>query len=503
MRRASRLQVVPLALASLLCWSCLAVGVSAWPTFHANSRHSAVPSPSTLSATASALTSASPALPYPTSSSLPSRVYELEFANRSTNDQLLLSSLQGALAQIGLSSPSNVTLLYRVIHATPAGTDDDSDLLFLDYYQRHFRTVAFDRSSLLTAPLRDVLQTVGGQLTGYVLTQDVQTGSGDAVRVAISLAGVTRGAIVACAEHAPLLKQLGIPLLRDARPLTNETAFLLSYAPFNRSSAAPAWPFHRRFFASQISGLAATYLTDYVVMNGLVMVNHIPSAQLILDHIQQPQGVFCVWMGWVPDGEWEDFFLHNVTRAGGGVWAMDTAANFATHAFFPAPQPLRNPTRWRPPAPLPDNRAKHTVAFLWTDGDSLCADQHGLADSNRWGSPARGRAPMSFSLDSSLAHMAPGVLGWYYETVRSRNDSLVAFAPAYTYPDELEEGLRWQWGALAAEAMAAADVGVDLFIGFNYSAVYAEPLLAQWNVEGRLTDTTRATASPLLLTPHS
>ena len=92
---------------------------------------------------------------------------------------------------------------------------------------------------------------------------------------------------------------------------------------------------------------------------------------------------------------------------------------------------------------------------------------------------------MSFGLDSSLAHLAPGVLGWYYKTtVGVDNSSQVAFAPAYAYADDLPDEMRWQWGALAAEAMEAADAGVTYLIGFNYSATYLEPLLAQWNVEG-------------------
>ena len=434
-----------------------------------------------------------PFLPYPAPCTLPSVLYLLSYVNRSLDDQLLLTSLQGALAQVGLNAThsSDVVLTYRVTHWGLSGADDDSDQLMFDYYRERFPSVKFDDSSLVNASLASIVQTFLPQIRGFILTPSFVKpvmGAADAIRTAISLAGIHRGAIVATPAHLRLMSDLHLPMLADTTSLLNDTEWVLSFAPFNQSSSAVQWPFHRRFFSSQAADLAATFLSDWTIMAGVVMINHVTTGQLILDHVQKPQEELGVWLGWTPDGEYEDYWVHAVGRAGGMVWAGDTLANFAVHAFFPAVKDLQNPTRMNPDT-LPDNRHRHTVAFLWTDGDSLCADQHGLASAERFRNPHRTRAPMTFGLDPSLAHLAPNILSWYYDMAadgvgEGHNSSLIAFSPAYTYPDDLAEELRWQWGALAAEAMQAADMGVNYFIGWNYSIEYAEPLLSQFNIEG-------------------
>ena len=416
-------------------------------------------------------------LPYPVPTVTPSLVYVIDYEGRSLDDQLLLTTLQGSLAQRALQGRAvHVPLVYRLMSNGTGQSDEDSDYAYLRYYSQHYPEVNFTRS-LAIASLTAILSTLRPHVAGALLA----TFTGDSSRIAISLAGITADAIVVSDRHVELMQQLSIPILSDLRAALNESAFLLSFAPFNQSASAKPWPFHTRFFSSQVVYLAPSYLSDWTVMNGVVMVNHVDSVQLILDHIQQPQSVLCAWLGWTPDGEWEDWWLHAVSKAGGMVWAADTLSNLATHAFFRREE-LHNPTRMDR-SRLPDNANRHTVSFMWTDGDSLCADQHGLADGGRWQSALRDAVPMTFGLDSSLAHLAPGLLGWYYDTA-TPNSSLAAFAPAYTYPDELPEAQRWQWGELAGEAMALADVGVTSVIGFNYSEVYLEPLLAQWNVEG-------------------
>ena len=202
-----------------------------------------------------------------------------------------------------------------------------------------------------------------------------------------------------------------------------------------------------------------------------------------------------------------------VSRAGGVVWAADTLHNLATHAFFVG--------AWSSPGarkqPAVDNRGKHTVAFLFTDGDSLCADTVGLIDSTHWSSKRRGAYPMAWGVDPSLAFLAPGTLGFLYNT-STANDAVVGFAPGYAYPSYMTEEQRWLYAEEAGETMAKAGLTINYvrrasasasaaapirpgsdtdgrigrtafprllqMIDFNFSAEFFGPLLHQWSVDG-------------------
>ena len=241
------------------------------------------------------------ALPYPNPTSLPSTVFVVSYHGRSSDDQLLLSSLQGALAQRALhSTDRRLPLLYRVLsdstqRKADAGmdsSDDDSDWTYLDHYARHYPTVAFNRS-LLTAPLADLLSAFRSQLSGAVLTA---TAGGDGLRIAISLAGVTPGAFVATNQHVVVLKQLALPIVRDVRGLANETAFLLSFAPFNHS------PAHLLVFSpallQQSGGLPGRVLPVRLAGDERGGDGE-PHRQCAAHpgHMQTPQALLCAWLG--------------------------------------------------------------------------------------------------------------------------------------------------------------------------------------------------------------
>lgn len=174
-----------------------------------------------------------------------------------------------------------------------------------------------------------------------------------------------------------------------------------------------------------------------------------------------------------------------VTQNGGIVWAADTVSNMGTHAAFNAPTEtgnMHNPTRMN--GQSVDNRGKHTVAFLWSDGDALAADLNGAVTTDHWLNPHRGTVPQTWSLNPSLSHIAPSQLQYFYDTSVA-NDSIIAFTPGYSYPDMYPTSVaRQNWAEIGAEAMAHADMGVNLMIGFNFTADAFEPLMAQWNVEG-------------------
>lgn len=308
-------------------------------------------------------------LPYPVPTVVPSIVYEIEYQDRSIDDQLLLTSLQGRLAHRALTTPNEtLSLLYKVVSATmniSHPIDDDNDLRLWDYYVRHYPNVKWDNETLVHETLDKILTVFRDKISGYILTV-TPTDNTDPVSVAISMAAIINHSIIATEQHLSLMKSLNLSLLLDVRQLYNgnETAFIGSFAPFNKSRDAIEWPWHRRFYSCQIPSIASQYLSDWTIMNGVVMFHHLSTATMILEYMTTPQPVFTAWFGWTPDWEYEDYWLHSVSRSGGLVWASDTLSNMATHAFF-RQEKLINPTKMNP-SQLPDNTNKHAVAFLWT-----------------------------------------------------------------------------------------------------------------------------------------
>jgi hypothetical protein len=271
---------------------------------------------------------------------------------------------------------------------------------------------------------------------------------------------------------------LGIPLIKDYRGM-DEYTYVNQFYPFNPSSNEP-WPFSKRFFSVQVSDKSVQYLSDWSIFANVLQIHHIPTVLQIIKQVTEPIDSFTAWLGWTADAWSENQMTGNFSQAGGMVWAADVMPNFATHAYMQLELPMTNPTHVDTNN-LPDNTNKHTVSFLFTDGDSICADAEGIFQ--RYTMPARGDVPISWGLDPSLAHLAPGILQMYYDHA-TVNDSFIAFAPGYAYPDFMDDNDRWKWAQLAGEAMVAADMSVNYFIGFNYSTEFFGPVLSQWNVAG-------------------
>ena len=412
-------------------------------------------------------------LVYPTPLSLPATVHRISHTNRSIDAQLTLFTLQGCLARSALNTTTpTFPLLYKT--TATANTSTDGTWTYWQYYQDKygFGRVQFSEQ-YADSSVDDIVGQFSGYVSGYYLSHYTQQSEADNVNMAISMASITDRAIVTTAAYVPLMKRLNIPLLRDMRDYT-ESTFLSQFQPLNTSVDAPQWPFNRQYISAQTPTKAATFLTDWSMLASAVKLHHIPTAQAVLTLV--PDGRMFAWLGWTADTWGENDMTSIVSAAGGIVWAADTQNNLGTHAFF------RDPLPPLPKPALVNNKGKHTVAFLFTDGDSLVADTGAVVDRRHWTDARRGTYPLSFGVDPSLALLAPSTLGLMYDTA-GQNDSIVAFAPGYAYPSYMSDEQVWMWAEAASATMAAAQLRMQYYIDFNYSSRYFAPLLHQSNID--------------------
>ena len=458
MRSYARRPLPPLLLSLVLVLLLLAVLVSTSP-----------PSPGfSFPFTASAQ------LPFPIPARPPSVLYKLSLTNRSEAECLLLVSLQGSLARLSLLRNASLPLLFLSDAGSPAE-------LYYSFYSQRYSQVTLFNSSLQHADIAVIVRSFHALIGGFFLVQTtVAEREADNVNAAVSLCGVSPvAAVVSTVELSRLLAQHGIPLLQDMRAF-NESSFVYQFAPWNRSAQAAAWPFSRHFISSQTPSKTASFLSDFSVLTSAVQLHHIDTALAVMRDVIAPLPF--AWLGWTADDWSEEGMTAIVTRHGGVVWAADTIQNLAVHCFFRSPSPLRNPTRSS--GPLTDTAGRHTVSFLFTDGDSLVANiGRGLMDGAHWADARRGFMPVSWAVDGAWSFLSPGVLEFMFSTAAA-NDSVVSFSPGYAFPSMMSKDQRWSFAQQMADSMRASDLRVNSYIDFNYSSEYFAPFLHTQAVDG-------------------
>ena len=185
------------------------------------------------------------------------------------------------------------------------------------------------------------------------------------------------------------------------------------------------------------------------------------------------------------DGSAEWNYTASASANDAGVLASDWLNNGATHASLSQgwTERLVNPTKSDATA-LPNNTAKHTAAFVFTDGDNICSDLNLLLDRTHWADPTRGSVPTGFGLNPTLAAIAPVGLQAYYEEATQPNDSFIAFSALYAFPDKMSAAGRQQWAELTAQAMDAAGHARHELHRKCFNTTDFAPLLNQWNIDG-------------------
>ena len=416
-------------------------------------------------------------MPYPTPP-LPRTVFRYTSDHYTPDDVFLLLTLAGAVARHNaFSSGANASDLWPLLYQTSASRA--AELVYWSHYVQRVPSVTFS-TKYDNASATDLITYFAQQR--YIRGAFLTALQSDSVDVCVSLAGITEGAICATEAHTQLLQQLSVPILQDLRQV-NETLFLDQFLLPN--SSAP-WPFSTRFVTCQHVDAATTALSDWSILIGAVQLHLTDSYRRVLSFLRvyYPTTHFNGVFGWYPDDSTEFNLTGTASRNDAGIMASDWLYNGGVHAsLMRAFTDIQCPSRSDPLA-LPDNRNKHTLALLFTDGDNLQADENDLLDARHWAHPKRGSLPIGWGLNPTLASTFPVVLTSYYEAAVPANDAFVAFSAQYAFPDSMSAEGRQRWAEITGQAMAAADMRVLNFIGNEFSAAQLSPLLNQWNIDG-------------------
>lgn len=172
------------------------------------------------------------------------------------------------------------------------------------------------------------------------------------------------------------------------------------------------------------------YLRDYAVANHAFVfwltTYADPNQAALFNKILASVKPGTPYLGWFDD---EPTGVTMASQHGVPVLAADWFSNLTVWSGVPAPSLKIKPT----PAPALQN--KIYVNFVVSDGDNLQYDEHYMRV--LWNNPARGKVPLSWSIQPLLVDAAPFFLQYYQQTA-TPNDLLIA-APSgagYFYPSQ-------------------------------------------------------------------
>lgn len=292
-----------------------------------------------------------------------------------------------------------------------------------------------------------ILRRFSSQFRGYVLC-DSPSGSGGpgsdngSLHIAVSLAGILAYLVVTPSTRS-LVEAAGVELGLDARRLSLEDVFtrysnnfsatLLYNQPHSRLVHTSDFAIYGKAFA----------MYDYTLT--------MPLSRRALARLQPISMV----LGWADEVE----FVTSASRHGHQVLCSDATTNLPVYSNFAPPQ--------LPPAPSPqpcsvtlDSPEKHTIAFMFTDGDSITWDLGNFAspDYDWWGSTSRGGTPITWTFQPVLQELHPHFLNWVLRTKAPMDDIIAGPSGAgYTYLDEYPDPMsRASFANWTASNMARA-----------------------------------------------
>eukprot|EP01119_Soliformovum_irregulare_P010861 TRINITY_DN2673_c0_g1_i1.p1 TRINITY_DN2673_c0_g1~~TRINITY_DN2673_c0_g1_i1.p1 ORF type:complete len:360 (-),score=78.51 TRINITY_DN2673_c0_g1_i1:75-1154(-) len=314
--------------------------------------------------------------PYPVSH-VPTDLYVTTERGFTPDEQLLVESLQGLLAQ-------TIPRILRV----PLG-DDGAQLWSQNIQQKKLANLNYAFASNISG----LLQHFRTEFKGYVLYDYNST------NVAISLAGVAQS-IVASTTLIPLMESLAIPLIKDVRNLTTQW-FLQNFGDHINPTT-----FNFQFIDK------ATCLADYAIFGKALSFfepANTSSAQEIFQRYPQNSAIF----GW-GQSEWNLVAVSSAMSM--MVHAADWAINLSVMSNF-----QNRILSQKPQQTISTIPGTHTVCFLFTDGDNLQWLLKQFATSNQWfGSPDRGKTNIGWTLSPAIAELAPNIMEYLYDAASDR-----------------------------------------------------------------------------------
>ena len=286
----------------------------------------------------------------------------------------------------------------------------------------------------------DLLARYRGELRGAVV---YDPGRPDSINVALTLAGL-EDAVVA----SPRLLDRGdtlsysssaLPIVADLRGRFRNK--LEAYTWLREA----LWP---RVNQRLLVGIPPTHsdqpygglLQDYAVAARAMtfwLNPDDPDERSLFEAILDDTAPNAPYFGWFPAdvaGEFQGVEL--ASARGIYTLAADLSANLTVFAGMPRPRTRKvdgsSMSVTEPVAPNLENKIYLTLTF--SEGDNLQYMQHRLR--RLWDDPARGQAPLNWSVNPLAWEIAPTILA-YYQRTRTANDTLIAgpSGAGYMSPD--------------------------------------------------------------------
>eukprot|EP00755_Sulcionema_specki_P008205 Sspe_Gene.40298::Locus_19448_Transcript_1_1_Confidence_1.000_Length_1982::g.40298::m.40298 len=230
---------------------------------------------------------------------------------------------------------------------------------------------------------------------------------------------------------------------------------------------------------------SATPILDYAVFAGAFTFFADPVSHIALEAFVKkafgtlnPMGAVFGWIGGPPPRE--EVFVGSANAAHLYTHCADIASNLAVHSQFDIPTFKQTIA-----PPVPSEDGKHTVAFLYTDGDSLGYDL-GYFNS-LFNESLRGTFPLGWTMSPAASTLLPASLHHFYKAM-TPNDEFVAgpSGVGYAYPDEMPNVATF--ANVTSTAMRMSSMRTLNIISGNPLkldiAKYAEPFLKQDNIDG-------------------
>jgi hypothetical protein len=325
----------------------------------------------------------------------PARVFVLNATGASFDLRVLLLSLSGLVAQ---QAPEAFVFDAHDVGGTgPTGRGAGGPTGGMSLFQLGLLPpelpVTWELANDAAAALRHFAGAPGSPVAGFILCASPPPSAADngSMHTALSLAGVL-GGVVVTPETLPLAQAAGLAQLLDARTTTLGDAFAKYEPRFSRTV----------LLNQQARNLVATI--DYAVFaRALCFYDDELTGPFAATALSRMAPVSAV-LGWGNE-------LDTVTatsRFGHFVVCSDAIANVPLFSSF-------SPVAGAAPAAAPALPAfsadpqKHTVAFGFTDGDSLTFDlgQFASPTMDWWGSALRGSVPVAWTFSPLLQELHP------------------------------------------------------------------------------------------------
>lgn len=369
-------------------------------------------------------------------------------------DLLTLVSLQGIMARSG---SERILVQY-----------DKSTSLFLDTVKAQYPDCKTGYAHSVWA----FLKKDSSRVSGYILT-DLHD---DSVNVATSIAGFLNAVIVTKDNESEAVK-IGLSCLLDV------------------SDKDDAWLRQSEYFSKLDKNVAfmhnpdnVEHLRDYAIFCGAYMfTDQIATQEEIIQKVDFLNSGFII-LGWnTKCGELET--VRALSKQNGSIIAADYAKNLATYSGFK----LYAATQKTETA-VEGEKKHHTVTIVVSDGDNLQWTLNTLPISGNWfKNPARGKYAIGWGLPASLIDVAPPVLAYYYQRMKTNEEFIMQLSGlGYTFPSYWTNPLsRLQMQKKVGAVMERADMSVmeildDVRLNRELAETYYGGFLKEDSIDGIL-----------------